>query len=53
MAMVIILSHEAQKLLTAYDHRTMSTVITTHIYKYKAQNPLTTANDDQPTLLIK
>jgi hypothetical protein len=48
---VAILSHKAQNPLTATDHRTMTTAITAHTFVNiitKAQNPITTANDDQP-----
>jgi hypothetical protein len=60
MASVITLSHKAQNPLTANDHHTMATSITTHTHthththtysymlSHKAQN-LITRDDDQPT----
>jgi hypothetical protein len=54
MVTVITLSHKYQNPVTENDNHTMAMVITTHIFitSHKAQSPLTTANDNQPILLL-
>jgi hypothetical protein len=52
MATVIILSHKAQNPLTANDHHTMATVITSSINIITYGPKSARANEDQPKLLV-